>query len=66
MAAEEKPKRKTQTSSAVKNRYRKKTYKTYTFLIRYEDELYKDLESYKGSVGTLVKALLEEYFAKSK
>lgn len=45
MSSEElKPKRKTRTSSAVKNRYNKKAYKQ--FLARLKPELYNQVSSY--------------------
>jgi hypothetical protein len=57
------PKRKTKTSSAVKERYNEKTYRRYQFRVRYDDPAQKNLEAYEGSVNELILRLLREYFA---
>lgn len=35
---DDKPKRKTHTSAAVKDRYNKKTYRNYTFRLRFDED----------------------------
>jgi len=58
-------KRKTTTSSAVKNRHKVKTYKDYRIPVRKDSELFEKIEQFKeggGEVSVLIKSLLEEYF----
>ena len=51
------------TSKAIRAAYDKRTYRRYQFEVRYDSELYKNLEDYSDEpVGTLVKRLLEKYF----
>ncbi len=49
----EEQKRKTTTSTQVKAKYNAKTYKTYRFNVRYDDELHEKLEEYKDSGNSL-------------
>jgi len=63
-----KAKRKTTTSSAVKNRYNSKTYSSYMLRIRKDSELNELLITYKQSksVNALITELLKDYFEKIK
>ena len=55
-------KRKTTTSTAVKERYNQKTYRRYQLRIRYDDPLSEVLEAYEGSINELVHQLLAQHF----
>ena len=53
------------TSTTVKNRYNAKTYHDYRVPVRLDSELYTRIEAYReegGSVATLVKDQLKDYF----
>jgi len=59
-------KRKTTTSSVVKDRYNKKNYKEYKLRVRRDSELIEKLTHFQEgdfqSLNSLVIALLENYF----
>jgi len=62
----EKEKPKTKTSSSVKNRYNKKTYREYRFTVRKDSVLYDVIEEYKQDhpqdFSNLIKELLTKHF----
>ncbi|MCL2531602.1 MAG: hypothetical protein FWE40_05545 [Oscillospiraceae bacterium] len=66
MQEENSGKRKTHTSTAVKNRYNQKTYANFQFKVRYDDELNDQLKAYEGSLSELIRNLLRDHFAKQK
>ena len=55
-------KRKTTTSSEVTNRYRKKTYATFRFMVRFDDPLHDKIRDYDGNMSDLVRTLLTQHF----
>ena len=59
-------KRKTTTSSTVKDRYNAKTYQDYKVRIRKDSKLYNQVEAFKAEkpqgLNKLVTELLEEHF----
>jgi len=61
-------KRKTTTSSAVKNRYNQKTYARYELRLRKDSPLYMDVEKFKESnpdgLPELLRGLLEKHFSR--
>jgi len=55
-------KRKTKTSAEVTNRYRKKTYATFRFMVRFDDPLHDQIKDYDGNLSDLVRTLLTQHF----
>ena len=62
----EKEKRKTKTSTTVKNRYNKRTYREYRFTVRRDSPLNDAIEKFKeenpNELSNLIKVLLSEHF----
>jgi len=54
-SAENSRKSKSKTSSEVKTRYNRKTYKTYTFSVRMDSELYKVIEEFKQDLQDIIR-----------
>ncbi|MDR2513819.1 MAG: hypothetical protein LBD02_01260 [Christensenellaceae bacterium] len=59
---EERPKRKTHTSTEVKRRYNQKTYDQFNFSLRKDDPVNKALKGYDGSKTALIRELLRKFF----
>ena len=59
---QEEKRRKTATSAEVTNRYRMKTYATFRFMVRFDDQLYEILRGYEGNLSALIRKLLAQHF----
>jgi hypothetical protein len=55
-------KRKTHTSAEVTNRYRKKTYTVFRFMVRTDDPLHEQIKGYEENLSDLVRKLLAQHF----